>query len=143
MPLLCEPVSHPLSYLPGTLMMSVSCTTLMFADDTALITIEDEPTMVAANLEKDLNTINDYFASLTLKLTIDMTKIMHKGWKKRNTVREYPIRIGRNRVGEVLEFKYLGLIIDSSLKFTQQIESNITNFCLEKSGHLWIMPLLP
>lgn len=47
----------------------------MFADDTALFNSGSDPELVVSPLEKDLNIISRYFASLNLKLNVDKTKI--------------------------------------------------------------------
>lgn len=53
----------------------VSSHIIMFANDTALINTGSNPESVVISLEGDLYVINKYFASLSLKLNVEKTKI--------------------------------------------------------------------
>lgn len=105
----------------------VSSQILMFTDDTALINTGSNPELVTASLEQDLNVVNNYFTSLRLKLNVTKTRIVHfgKGWKKQPVIKQSDIRIDGKVVGVMNEFKYLGVLIDNTLKFTRQKEANI------------------
>lgn len=107
--------------------IGVSANVLMFADDTALICNGNDPVEVSARLETDLNAVKDHLATASLKLNVTKIRIIHfyKNWRKHKVQRLMDIKVDGQPVDIVNEFRYLGVLIDSSLRFNKQIEANI------------------
>lgn len=102
-------------------------TVMMFADDNALISSGNTPEESASKVETDLNTLHEYFAKLKLNLNITKTKVMHfhKNIRKYNPKYFPTITMNGTYVESVSEFKYLGVLIESSLKFSSQMDANL------------------
>lgn len=107
---------------------------VMFADDTVLLQIGNDPKVVSNVLEKDLTTLTEYFRSLNLILYTKKTKIINFDVRIRRNRNKKPlfnenIQIeGQNQnVDSVEKFMYLGVVIDERLQFDLQLNSTIKN----------------
>lgn len=97
----------------------------MFADDT-LITIQGNDYKVLLDqLNGDLKNINDYFCENKLKLNIQKSKYMVIGTKtkiKNIDSKNLSVCIGGVNLEGVEEFKYLGVVLDTTLSFNNHID---------------------
>lgn len=82
-------------------------------------------------LERDLNTIDPYFASLKLKLNVKKTKVMCFDRKLKHSDCNFTdVYLSNIIVEKVKTFLYLGITIEESLNFKEQINTN-----LKKGNH--------
>lgn len=93
---------------------------LMFADDSAIIQEHENSVIATKNLERDLYIITKYFLSLNLSLNAQKTKIMNysKHWTERKALLFPVISINGQAIEQVNTFKYLGVTMDTKLRFS-------------------------
>ncbi len=95
----------------------------LYADDTAIVTTGDELNSVARNLENALATSQQWMNDNKLTLNLTKTKVMFLGTTQKtqestNTV----IKCNGEVVDKVETFKYLGVMIDKNLRFSEHVE---------------------
>lgn len=104
----------------------------LFADDTAIFYPNRSARSIIADIESDLILLNNYFSINLLSLNFIKTKYMiFHSINKRVELHDNP-KIGRIRIGEVNEFKYLGIIFDSTLTWGSHInyvENKVSVLC--------------
>ena len=99
---------------------------LNFADDTLLYRTFEKDTYLQdnENLNFELQKVSNWLKENKLKLNIDKTRtiLFHPGksvfWKNLN----FEVKIGKTAVKMVKSYKYLGVIIDNNLNWTEHIE---------------------
>ena len=99
---------------------------LNFADDTLLYRTFEKKTYLQdnENLNLELQKVSNWLKENKLKLNVDKTRtiLFHPGksvfWKNLN----FEVKIGKTAVKMVKSYKYLGVIIDNNLNWTEHIE---------------------
>jgi len=91
-----------------------------------------EEKALQAKVNEDLSTYQNWLYSNRLKINIDKTKYMIFKQKNKN-VGQIDVTINNLRIEEVKQIKYLGLIIDNSLNWSQHVQHVINK----------ITPMLP
>ena len=117
----------------NTLPESVTCKSVMYADDTTLLCSSDDPDQLQTDLESNLRSIADWFENNHLTLNIKKTKLMIFGTKHVLTNFD---NIELNYCGQTIEnvnqFKYLGVIFDPNLTWSNHINhvsKNVSKRC--------------
>lgn len=95
----------------------------IYADDTAIFYPSKNVTESCENIQHDLNVLDDYFGNNLLVMNLSKTKIMHFQDPKTVTESHTPVILGGVSVELVKQFKYLGLVLDSYLKWGPHSES--------------------
>lgn len=91
---------------------------ILFADDSTVIVKSNNLTSLAFKLNFILYKINDWCNSNKLALNVNKTKIMVFNSKKKLLPR---VTLDSKDVEVVRQYKYLGFVLDNSLKHTQHI----------------------
>ena len=94
-------------------------TTTMFADDTVLSKCGDNLDTLIADLNIELNKLNDWCNFNKLALNSDKTKWML--FTNKSEPLHPPISINNNSIEKVDTFKYLGFTLDSKFNFRRHI----------------------
>ena len=91
------------------------CTVVQYADDTFLFTSDTDEILANTKLEHNISKIIDFFAKSQLVVNNQKTEYIVFSTRKRltNTV----LNVENERIAESNSVKYLGVIIDSKLKF--------------------------
>ena len=91
------------------------CKVVQYADDTFLFTLDTDEISSKIKLELNISKIIDFFAKSHLVLNKQKTENIVFSTRKRlkNTV----LNVDNERIAESNSVKYLGVIIDSKLKF--------------------------
>lgn len=96
----------------------------MFADDTALFYSGVDPIEVCRNVEEDLKTVSDYFASLKLSLNKNKRQklciFIKIQWRRGRVFFHTYVDSCLKEAEEGL--KYLGILIDFRLKLATQLK---------------------
>ena len=109
----------------------VNLSTILFADDTCVISSNSDMSLLIYDINQKLNRINQWFISN--KLTVNFSKtnymIFHgKSFQYSNG----RIKMGNSTLKKVSSTKYLGITIDDKLQWKCHITklcSNISSFC--------------
>ena len=108
---------------------------ILFADDTTVYVISADKIRLYSYMNEDLHTLNDWFKANKLSLNINKTVCMFFSNNIKSNKDTCKVKIGDSEIKEVDHFKFLGLIIDSNLKWQNHIEH-----CKAKiSSSLYIM----
>lgn len=101
----------------------------MFADNSVLMSVPQDPVLATENLRKDLEVVRNYFLSLNLLLNTKKTKIMNfsRFWHNMNRVNFPEIQVDGAVIEQVRSFKYLGVTIDLNLRFNIHKNNCIRN----------------
>ena len=96
------------------------CTVVQYADDTFLVTSDTDETLAKAKLEHNISRIIDFFAKSQLVVNKQKTEYIVFSTRKRltNTV----LNVDNEGIAESNSVKYLGVIIDSKLKFDGEVK---------------------
>ena len=95
-------------------------TFIMFADDTNIFVSGKNLDHIVSVVNSELKTINTWFSANLLSLNIKKTNYMLFGNKKQNDVL---ISINQENITRVSQTKFLGVIIQSNLKWNAHITS--------------------
>ena len=108
---------------------------ILFADDTTVYVISADKMRLYSYMNDDLHTLNDWFKANKLSLNVNKTVCMFFSNNIKPNKETCKVKIGDSEIKEVDHFKFLGLIIDSNLKWQNHIEH-----CKAKiSSSLYIM----
>ena len=94
---------------------------LIYADDVCVKYEDSIVTNIMKSMESDLRMLNEWFTANKLSLNIKKTKFMFISPKHIKNNNITPPKLNENFIERVTEYKYLGLIIDSDLKWTPHI----------------------
>ena len=96
------------------------CTVVQYADDTFLFTSDTDEISAKTKLEHNISKIIDFFAKSQLVVNKQKTEYIVFSTRKRltNTV----LNVDNERIAESISVKYLGVIIDSKLKFDGEVK---------------------
>ena len=99
-----------------------TCKVILYADDTAIIYSDKQKAQIEKHLNNDMEIVKTWLDENKLTLNVKKTKSMLIGNKKLLNEADYlDIRLDMDSIEQVGEFKYLGVWLDSSLKFTSHI----------------------
>ena len=106
---------------------------IMFADDTNIFSSGKNLDYITFLVDIELKTINTWFSVNLLSLNIKQTNYMLFGNKK---LCDVPIQINKEHITPVCQTKFLGVIIQSNLKWNAHITS-IANKLSETIGVIY------
>ena len=95
---------------------------IMFADDTTVYVSSADKMRLYSYMNEDLHTLNDWFKANKLSLNVNKTVCMFFSNNIKPNKETCKFKIGDSEIKEVDHFKFLGLIIDSNLKWQNHIE---------------------
>lgn len=93
----------------------------MFADDTAIYASSGSKEISASHLQKHISILETFYTKWKIKINVNKTELLfltHKNKKLKNTIKMY-----NENLNTTNKAKYLGLILDTKLNFTQHINS--------------------
>ena len=99
------------------------CEIFLYADDTALYYAADNSHIIEDVLNTEMQNVSDWFMTNKLTLNSKKTKVMIFGTSKRlKALPPLNIRCGNDQIEQVSVFKYLGILLDSTLSFSEHID---------------------
>lgn len=104
----------------------------LFADDTALFYPQSNIESIVRNMNSDLEILSRYFAANLLSLNVSKTKYMVFHSPKKPIPPHDNVMLNSCIIEEVKSFKYLGLILDSTLSWSDHInyiERKVSSLC--------------
>ena len=95
----------------------------LYAEDTAISVSSSEPLELELKLNNALAKVSDWYKKNKLSVNLDKTKVMFFGTKPQLTRMEnVNVKLENVAIARVTKFKYLGLVLDCSLTFSQHVE---------------------
>ena len=111
------------------------CTILQYADDTVLLSVNQNKEEAITYLQQSIARLVDYFNFHSLALNADKTEFIVFGDKRG----EHTLLVNDEVISEVDEVKYLGVFIDKKLSYQTQLRhvlskmaQGIKIICLEE-----------
>lgn len=104
----------------------------LFADDTALFYSRPDAQTVVEEINDDLKILSNYLASNMLSLNVSKTKYMIFRSPRKLIDRHSSVVLNSYCIEEVSSFKYLGLLLDTTLSWTihiQHVERKVSSLC--------------
>lgn len=92
----------------------------LFADDTVVYVSGTNVTRLVETLNSELKNLSNWLTANKLKLNVEKTKAMVLSRDK--DMGQLDIRIDRQSVEIVSKIKYLGIIVDNTLKFGENVD---------------------
>ena len=110
------------------LAVDLKCNVKLFADDTSLFTVVQEPNAAAADMNHDLELISRWAHDWRMSFNLDPQKqAVELLLSKKNNELDHPVILFNNiPVKKVEEHKHLGIILDSKLSYSVHIKSDIS-----------------
>lgn len=105
------------------------CRIKMFADDTLIFIICDSVIDACQLLNDDLSILFDKLCMHKLKLNVKKTKAMIISNRRSTDISDIVIKIKQEKIDLVDQIKYLGVVIDKKLNFTENV-----NYLCKKVG---------
>ena len=100
-----------------------NCEIQLYADDTLLFYSSNSISDIEHHLTEDLGSIVSWLESNFLFLNYSKTKIMLVGTHQRlSRVNSFTVHARNNILGRVYQFKYLGVMLDSTLSWNDHID---------------------
>ena len=93
----------------------------MYADDTLIISKDDDIDEVTRKCSEGLNKVATWYEANKLSMNYNKTKFMVLKHKKNTVVPNIHVR--HKLIGQVHTYEYLGVLIDESLKFNEYVDS--------------------
>lgn len=103
----------------------------LFADDTSLFYFGNDLKLLEIQMEEDLNTLTDWLRKSQLFMNLSKTVYMIFSKPSKRSDAELNIKIGKEKINRVDNVKFLGLVIDETLKWEHHI-----NYITKKIGSL-------
>ena len=117
--------------LPGYIAKS---SVSMFADDTAIYSSAETHEELELILQDDLHSVSQWLHYNRLTINASKTKVMKIGTThKLRSMPELNLHINNTRLGNVSEFLYLGVLIDSGLRMSAHVDMTHDK-CVSKLG---------
>lgn len=111
----------------------VSCKTVMYADDTSLLVSSNNANILQNELSKNMCNIASWFKKNNLTLNLSKTKFMLFGTSHSlEQFKDISLLYDGNVIDRVDHFKYLGIIFDSTMTWSNHIDylcSNVSKRC--------------
>ena len=110
------------------LTVDLKCKVKLFADDTSLFTIVQDPNTAACDMNHDLELISQWAHDWKMSFNPDARKqAVEVIFSRKNKAVDHPVIIFNNTpVKEVDEHKHLGMFLDSKLSFSSHIKEVIS-----------------
>ena len=131
----CQPVRYgvPQGSILGPLLFIIyinelhtiptHCSVRLYADDTLLYFSSQSVFEIETSLSHDLDRIVTWLHDNYLFLNLDKTKVMLMGTSQRlSAVNEFKVMINDTSIERVYTFKYLGVLLDPSLTWSDHID---------------------
>lgn len=121
-----------LLYINDLCRLQLKGTPRLFADDTALFYPQSNVEFVVRDMNNDLEILSRYFATNMLSLNASKTKCMFFHSPRKPVPQHDYIRLKSCIIEEVKSFKYLGLILDTTLSWADHIkyvEKRVSSLC--------------
>ena len=100
------------------------CSLSLYADDTCIYFASKDPSSLQKTINKDLESLAEWFSNNQLLLNVGKCQFMLIGSKaKLRKFKNVHLKIQNTSLQRVTECKYLGAILDESLTWTPQIEN--------------------
>ena len=100
-----------------------NCSISLYADDTALYFSAKNTVQIENVLNNEIALVSEWFGRNKLTLNTKKTKVMLFGTPyKVKHANPVEIKVNNETIEQVHEFKYLGVILDSSLKFAKHTD---------------------
>ena len=96
--------------------------TKLFADDTGLLSSHNSIPTLENNVNYEMMKVHDWMVSNKLTVNIEKSKSMIITPQKHQINHDLSIKIDGTKLENVLSYKYLGIFIDSGLKWDKHIE---------------------
>jgi len=131
-------VLGPLLYLIYTadLPTLVNSTTATFADDTAILTVHEDPTMAVHRLQMHLNKIQSWLKTWRMKVneakSVQVTFTLNK-------MTCPPIKLNNDHLPQADEVKYLGIHLDRRLTWRKHTTTKLKQLDLKLWNLYWII----
>ena len=107
----------------------LKCKLSLYADDSALVFSDSDPSLVAQFLSAELKVCRDWLIDNRLSLHLGKTECILFGSKRRlKSETVFDVKLGDSTVKRVSTVKYLGVVLDQFLDFSEHVDS-----CLKKS----------
>jgi hypothetical protein len=131
-------VLGPLLYLIYTadLPTTNKTTVATFADDTAILAINDDPIIASENLQQHLNLLQHWFNNWKIK--INQTKSVHITFTTRRIICPQ-VSINNTPIPVKNEVKYLGLHLDQKLTWHKHIKTKRRQINLKLREMSWLL----
>ena len=95
----------------------------LYADDTAVTVSESNPQILAEKLNNSMKIISNWFNCNKLSLNHKKSKFMLFGTRSQlSKLSDVKVYAGQSELERVESFKYLGVVLDPNLTFSQHIE---------------------
>ena len=95
----------------------------LYADDTALYIVSDSAIELLLTLREELSIVEQWLFANKLTLNANKTKLMLFGKKRKlDTIGQFDITIGGEKIERVEYFKYLGIYLDQYMNFEKHID---------------------
>ena len=109
------------------LAQNLRCKAKLFADDTSLFTTVQDPKTAASDMNHDLGLITSWANKWRMSSNPDPNKqAVEFKFSRKNTKAKHPVLLSnKTPVSTVLQYKYLGMILDTKLSFSAHIQAAI------------------
>ena len=95
----------------------------LFADDTALYSVQQNFAELQLKLNEDLALVNDWLTTHKLTLNVSKTKLMViAGRQKLAHVEEIELLVNENTIEQTDSFKYLGVKLNETMEWSDHID---------------------
>ena len=123
-------------YINSIVDMLTHCDYFMYADDLAIVVRGTDAKIMTQLVQDDLNGICDWCNTFKLTINCDKTKVLWC-YSERSIpdLTDCKLTLGNDTLNVVKEFNYLGVIIDTHLKFAKQC-NKVTSSARQKLYHL-------
>ena len=115
-----------LIYINDVLDVLGDCKIKLYADDTVIYHSDVNHNLAAARLQHNLSKFHKWCVENKLTINAKKTKLMVFGTRSRvKSAKNVKIKINNEEIQTVPSFKYLGILLDSTLNYNQHIASVI------------------
>ena len=110
------------------LTVDLKCNVKLFADDTSLFTIVQDPSTAASDINHDLELIKKWAHDWRMSFNPDARKhAVEVIFSRKNKAVDHPVIVFNNTAVKVVdEHKHLGMLLDSKLSFSTHIKEVIS-----------------
>jgi hypothetical protein len=115
---------------------SPESTTATFADDTAIVAVDSDPTIASQKLQTDLPAIQDWFKKWRMKA--NESKSTHVTFTTRRETCP-PVHINSVQLPQEEDLKYLGLHFDRKLTWHKHIFANRKQLGITLTKLYWLL----